>query len=81
MSQVAVIGLPDEQWGEVLVVVAVLAPSAELALQELGDFLAATLARYKLPRQLHIFKSLPRNPAGKVQKFVLKQQLINAATR
>jgi acyl-CoA synthetase (AMP-forming)/AMP-acid ligase II len=42
---VAVIGLPDEQWGELLVAVAVLAPSAKLALQELRDFLAATLAR------------------------------------
>jgi acyl-CoA synthetase (AMP-forming)/AMP-acid ligase II len=39
------------------------------------------LARYKLPRQLHIFESISRNSTGKVQKFVLKQQLINAATR
>jgi fatty-acyl-CoA synthase len=33
------------------------------------------LARYKLPRRLHIVDALPRNPAGKVQKFILKEQI------
>ncbi|MDE0763183.1 MAG: AMP-binding enzyme [Cellvibrionales bacterium] len=51
VSEVAVVGLSDEQWGAVLVAVVVLASSADLALQQLRDFLAATLARYKLPRQ------------------------------
>lgn len=81
VSEVAVVGLPDEQSGAVVVAVVVLASSADLALQQFRDFLAATLACCKLPRQRYRVESLPRNPTGKVQNFVLKQQLINAVAR
>jgi fatty-acyl-CoA synthase len=52
----------------------VLEEGAELSLQELRDFAGESLARYKLPSQLHLIDLLPRNPAGKVQKFKLKEQ-------
>jgi fatty-acyl-CoA synthase len=71
--EVAVIGLPDDKWGEAVTAVAVLEEGAELTLESLRDFAGESLARYKLPSQLRLIDILPRNPAGKVQKFKLKE--------
>ena len=72
--EVAVIGLPDEKWGEAVTAVAVLEDGATLDLEELRAYAGESLARYKLPSELRIIDMLPRNPAGKVQKFKLKEQ-------
>ena len=71
--EVAVIGLPDDKWGEAVTAIAVLEEGAELTLEELRDFAGESLARYKLPSKLQFIDILPRNPAGKVQKFKLKE--------
>jgi fatty-acyl-CoA synthase len=75
IAEVAVIGLPDDKWGEAVTAVAVLHEGQELSLEALRDFANDHLARYKLPLRLHIVDALPRNPAGKVLKFVLKEKL------
>ena len=75
MAEVAVIGLPDEKWGEAVTAVVALNPGADLTLEQLRDFATDKLARYKLPLRLHLVEALPRNPAGKVLKFVLKDEL------
>lgn len=75
IAEVAAIGVPDDKWGELLVAVVVLHPGTSLELEHLHDFVGSKLARYKLPRKLHIVDALPRNPAGKVQKFILKEQM------
>ena len=72
IAEIAVIGLPDAQWGEAVVAIAALKPGASLDLEELRAFATDRLARYKLPRALEIVASLPRNPAGKVLKFELR---------
>ncbi|MGC9961125.1 MAG: long-chain fatty acid--CoA ligase [Acidimicrobiales bacterium] len=74
VAEVAVIGLPDERWGEAVTAVAVLRPGTELTLEQLRDFAAESLARYKLPSRLEIVDVLPRNPAGKVLKFDLRDR-------
>ena len=74
--EVAVVGLPDEKWGEAVTAVVALQEGAELTLEELREFAEPLLARYKLPLRLHIVDVLPRNPAGKVLKFVLKEELL-----
>jgi fatty-acyl-CoA synthase len=74
IAEVAVIGLPDEKWGEAVVAVAALKPGATLDLEELQTFATGKLARYKLPRRLEIVSALPRNPAGKVLKFDLRSR-------
>ncbi|HET6966600.1 MAG TPA: long-chain fatty acid--CoA ligase [Acidimicrobiales bacterium] len=74
ISEVAVIGLPDERWGEAVTAVAALKPSATLTLDELRDFAARSLARYKLPSRLETVEVLPRNPAGKILKFELRER-------
>lgn len=74
IAEVAVIGLPDDRWGEAVVCIAALKPGAALTLDDVRDFGGATLARYKLPTRLHLIELLPRNPAGKVLKFQLRDQ-------
>ncbi|MEB3033021.1 fatty-acid--CoA ligase FadD5 [[Mycobacterium] nativiensis] len=71
IAEVAVIGRPHAQWGEVPVAVAAL-NKAGLALADLNDFLTERLARYKHPKALEIVDALPRNPAGKVLKTDLR---------
>jgi fatty-acyl-CoA synthase len=75
IAEVAVIGLPDDKWGEAVTAVVALHADQELTLEVLREFAGEHLARYKLPLRLHLVDALPRNPAGKVLKFVLKEQL------
>ncbi|MFT6407878.1 MAG: fatty-acyl-CoA synthase [Arenicella sp.] len=75
ISEVAVIGLNDEKWGEAVTAVAALKDGETLTIEELREFSIQHLAKYKIPIRLHIIAELPRNPAGKVLKYVLKEQL------
>jgi acyl-CoA synthetase (AMP-forming)/AMP-acid ligase II len=78
VREVAVIGLPDERWGEKPIAVVVLADGAVLELQDLADHCRTRLASFKIPKQLVIRDSLPRNPSGKVLKRVLRVELEDA---
>lgn len=78
IAEVAVIGLPDEKWGEAVTAVARLHDGAELTLQDLRAFAGERLARYKLPLRLHLVPELPRNPAGKVLKYQLRARFAEA---
>ncbi|MGO2110965.1 MAG: class I adenylate-forming enzyme family protein [Pseudoclavibacter sp.] len=69
----AVIGRPHAEWGET--VVAVVEISGDLTLDDARAFLADHLAKYKMPRELLVRESLPRNPSGKVMKHVLREEL------
>ena len=69
--EVAVIGRSHDKWGEVPIAVAAVAGD-QLLLDELEEFLAERLARYKHPKALEIVDALPRNPAGKVLKTELR---------
>jgi fatty-acyl-CoA synthase len=74
VADVTVIGLPDERWGEAVTAVVVVKPDAVVSLEELRTFAGERLARYKLPSRLELVDVLPRNPAGKVLKFALRDQ-------
>jgi acyl-CoA synthetase (AMP-forming)/AMP-acid ligase II len=74
--EVAAIGLPDERLGERVCAVVVVSPGASLDLQEVrAHFAASGLARQKTPERVEVVEALPRTPAGKVQKFVLRRRL------
>ncbi|MBR0869514.1 AMP-binding protein [Bradyrhizobium tropiciagri] len=75
VREVAMIGLPDPRWGEKPVAVVVLADHAQLDLSDLADHCRTRLAGFKVPKQLIIRDSLPRNPSGKVLKRVLRAEL------
>jgi fatty-acyl-CoA synthase len=72
IAEVAVIGVPDDRWGEAVVAVAALKPGSALSLEALQDFAGTQLARYKIPRRLELVEALPRNSTGKVLKFDLR---------
>jgi malonyl-CoA/methylmalonyl-CoA synthetase len=68
VADVAVIGAPDDTFGELVTACAVLRPGATLTLDELKAFARERLAAYKVPRALRLCQALPRNAMGKVQK-------------
>jgi acyl-CoA synthetase (AMP-forming)/AMP-acid ligase II len=75
----AIIGLPDEVWGEAVTAVVVLKEGALLDEQELINFCRQKLAGYKVPRRVFIENQLPRNASGKILKYQLRQKM-NALT-
>jgi fatty-acyl-CoA synthase len=75
IAAVAVIGVPDEKWGEVGKAVVEVKSGKRLALAEMTDFLQDRLGKYKIPRYMTVVDELPRTAAsGKVQKFLLKEK-------
>ena len=74
IAEIAVLGQPCEKWGESVTAVAVLKPGYSLDLDELRGWATERLARYKLPSRLELIAALPRNPAGKVLKFELRDR-------
>nr|WP_245329008.1 AMP-binding protein [Bradyrhizobium centrolobii] len=75
VREVAVIGLRDARWGERPVAIVVLAEGASLELPALTEHCRARLASFKVPKELVIRDSLPRNPSGKILKRVLRAEL------
>ena len=72
----AVIGLPDAKWGEVGRACVVLKPGMTAGEAELLDFMAARLARYKVPRSVVFRPALPISAAGKILKRALREEYI-----
>jgi fatty-acyl-CoA synthase len=72
----AVIGVPDEKWGEqVAAVLRVRADYPRPAAAELTEFLRDQIASHKIPVYWSFADGLPMTPTGKTQKFVLRQQV------
>jgi acyl-CoA synthetase (AMP-forming)/AMP-acid ligase II len=71
----AVVGVPDEKWGEAVCAVVVPAAGATLTLEQLQDAVRKRLARYKVPRQLVLVAELPVVASGKVDKKRLRAEL------
>ena len=73
IREVALIGAPDERWGETALAVISAEPGAEApTTEELRDWCADRLATYKRPRRVAVLPELPRNPSGKVLKTQLR---------
>lgn len=72
----AVFGIPDDTWGELVVLAAV--PKEPFDLETLRDRLKGTLADYKCPRKLLTMDMLPRNSSGKILRTALREQAMAA---
>ncbi len=72
LADVAVIGVPDERWGEVPKAVVVVKPGATLDIDHVLAYCREHLAPFKCPKTLDIVDALPRNPTGKVLKKDLR---------
>ena len=68
VAEVAVIGLPDETWGERVIGCVVPAGNATATSDEIRTFCKSKLAAYKVPKEILFFSELPRNALGKVVK-------------
>jgi len=70
--EVAVVGLPDERWGEAPHAFVVFKPGANATEDELRAFARDNLAHFKVPQRFHPVSELPKTATGKIQKYVLR---------
>lgn len=73
VADVAVIGIPDDHWGESVMAVVELYPGASASAEELIAYCGERLADYKRPRSVTFVSELPRNPAGKLLKTRIRE--------
>jgi acyl-CoA synthetase (AMP-forming)/AMP-acid ligase II len=76
--EAAVVGQPDSVFGEQPVAFVTLRPGFEVVPEDLIEHCRRSLARYKVPREVHIDQALPKNAVGKIAKPVLRQRLRDA---
>ena len=74
VASCAVIGVPDETWGERVHAVLVLNPGHDLTEAQVREFVGARIARYKAPRTVDFVNQLPLSPVGKILKRVLREE-------
>ena len=72
VSEVAVIGVPDDKWGEAVLALVVKTPGSSLTEDELIAYVKTKLAGYKCPKRIEFRDELARTATGKLQKFKLR---------
>lgn len=76
VAEAAVVGVPDEKWGEqVAAVVRLVAGVARPTAEEMREYCRAQMAAHKAPYYWSFVEAMPVTPTGKVQKFILREQL------
>ena len=73
VMEVAIIGVPDDTWGESVKAVVALKPDTTATEEELIAFCQESLAKFKCPKSVDIIEALPRNPTGKILKRELRK--------
>jgi acyl-CoA synthetase (AMP-forming)/AMP-acid ligase II len=72
----AVVGLPDDRWGERVTVVLELHAGSSVSPEELREFVKGRVGSVKTPKQVEVWPELPRSKVGKVLKTEVRQQLL-----
>lgn len=76
IDEVAVIGIPDEKWGERVAAIIVSKADHRLDEDELRTYCEKKLGRYKIPKSFIFIKELPKTHVGKIDKVKLKEMSI-----
>lgn len=74
--EVAVIGIPDQKWGEVVKAIVALRPDVDVTAEVLIAFCGTQIARYKCPNSINFVAHLPRLGTGKIDKVALRKQYL-----
>lgn len=78
VADAALIGLPDEKWGEVGLIIVACKPNQSASAKELLQFCSGRLAKYKIPKRVEFVESLPYSPYGKVMKAELRKMFVES---
>lgn len=81
VAEVAVIGIPDEKWGELVMAFIVKTPDSDLTEDEVVAYVKTKLAGYKCPKKVEFRSELFRTATGKLQKFKLREPYWQGRTR
>ncbi len=81
VTEVAVIGIPDEKWGELVTALVVTAPGSTVTEDDVIAFTKTKLAGYKCPKRVEFREELARTATGKLQKFKLREPFWSDADR
>jgi long-chain acyl-CoA synthetase len=81
VAEVAVIGVPDDRWGETVLAIIVPKPDANLNSEDITAFCADRIAGYKKPRRIEFVSELPQNSIGKIDKKKLREKYWSKETR
>lgn len=74
IAEVAVIGAPDEKWGQSVKALIIKAPGAEVSEDEIIEWCKGKMAGYRVPRSVDFMTEFPKTPTGKVQKKILREK-------
>jgi fatty-acyl-CoA synthase len=77
VAECAVVGVPDEQWGEVVTAYVVVRPTSRVQAEELRTFVRERLAGFKVPKRF-VFEEIPKTSTGKVQKHLLRERALQS---
>ena len=81
VAEAAVIGVPDDKWGETVTALVVLAPGANVTEADLIEHCRGRLAHFKCPTTVELRDSLTRTATGKLQKYKLREPYWQGHTR
>ncbi|WP_326554371.1 class I adenylate-forming enzyme family protein [Micromonospora sp. NBC_01813] len=77
VDEVAVVGVPDEVYGERIAAFVVSRPGQQIDVSTLDGYVREHVARYKVPREWHVVDQLPRNPSGKILKRTIRDEYVS----
>lgn len=74
VHETAVIGVPDDRWGEIPIAIIALHEGSTLTKKEIQEYCRQYLAKYKVPKDVYFVNALPKNATGKIDKALIKKQ-------
>ena len=76
VRDVQVIGVPDKRYGEEAMACIILKDGEHMTVEEMHDYIAASLARHKVPKYIEFVAAFPMNAAGKILKYKMREQAV-----